>query len=61
MKEEQELATLGEMCLCGLPTGFGKSICFQMLPILFYRRHARLGFISKEKKDFSLVHRGSVT
>ena len=36
-----------------LPTGFGKSICVQMLPFMFYRRHTRLGFISK-KNDIVL-------
>ena len=33
-----------------LPGGLGKSICFQMIPFLFYRRHTRLGFISKKNK-----------
>ena len=28
-----------------LPTGFGKSTCFQMFPFMFYWRHTRLGFI----------------
>ena len=31
-----------------LPGGLEKSICFQMIPFLFYRRHTRLGFISKK-------------
>ena len=31
-----------------LPAGLGKSICFQMIPFLFYRRHTRLGFVSKK-------------
>ena len=29
-----------------LPAGLGKSICFQMIPFLFYKRHTWLGFIS---------------
>ena len=35
-----------------LPAGLGKSICFQFqtIPFLFYRRHTRLGFISKKSK-----------
>ena len=33
-----------------LPAGLGKSIYFQMIPFLFYRRHTRLGFISKKSK-----------
>ena len=37
-----------------LPTGFWKSICFQMLPFMFYRQHTWLGFISKNKKDVVL-------
>ena len=36
-----------------LPAGLGKSICFQMIPFLFYRRHTRLGFISKKSKTTS--------
>ena len=36
-----------------LPGGLGKSICFQMIPFLFYRRHTRLGFISKKKQTTS--------
>ena len=31
-----------------------KSICFQMLPFMFDRRHTRLGSISKQKNDLLL-------
>ena len=41
---------LWERCFCMAATGLGKSISFQMIPFLFYRRHTRLGFISKKKK-----------
>ena len=36
-----------------LPTGFRKSICFQMLPLMFDRQHTRLGSISKNIKPGS--------
>ena len=39
-----------ERGFCMAPSGLGKSICFQMIPFLFYRRHTRLGFISKNNK-----------
>ena len=33
-----------------LPAGLEKSICFQTIPFLFYRRHTRLGFIRRKKQ-----------
>ena len=34
-----------------LAVGLGKSICFQMIPFLFYRRHTRLGFIRRKNNN----------
>ena len=34
-----------------LPAGLGKSICFQTIPFLFYRRNTRLGFISNKQNN----------
>ena len=62
LKEEQKLAiflcSLGERFLYGSQ----QSICFQMIPFLFYRRHTRLGFISKKQQQQpNLVHSVRVT
>ena len=61
LKEEQKLAIF--LCwrevFVWLPAGLGKSICFQMIPFLFYRRHTRLGLISKQQ--LNLVHSVRVT
>ena len=42
----------GKRCLCVLPTGFGKSLCFQVLPFMI---NHKLGFVDTEKSCSILI------
>ena len=56
LKEEQQQAIeaicRGDDVFVSLPTGFGKSICFHVLPFLFDRK---LGHMDGERKSCVIV------